>query len=288
MTKDVSEKRSEATKESLKEAWCTTGKRFRLGNTPYLTARPLVYGLDALPNTEVIRGAPSDLRRMLIGGEVDAAVLPSTDLPSFGERLSVLPVGCLAASGPTLMAKIFSQVRPEKLTLLWADRQSHSTAALVGVLWHQLYHRNLSIIPYDPRHDRLPRDAESALLIGDQVVVNPPMGYDWHIDPVVMWHEMTGLPFVFGVWATVRDDLRDGLYACLRDARRDGQKHLRDIAEQYAPAYHWPVDLALRCLDKEMQYEFTDACREGLNEFLELAAEAGLVDSPDPPVYYKP
>lgn len=288
MSKEVHAKTGEA-KETLRDTRrVITTRKFRLGSAPYLIARPLVYGLEASSTVEIVRAAPADLRRLLISGEVDAAVLPSIDLPSFGPRLSVLPAGCLAASGPTLMAKIFSQVKPDKLTLMWVDRQSHATAALVQVLWQSLYHRKLSVIPYDATRDKLPSDAQSAMLIGDHVVGNPPMGYNWHIDPVAMWHEMTGLPFVFGVWATLREDARAALYSQLETARQGGQEHLEQIAEQCAAAYDWPVDLALRCLSKELQYEFTDAHREGLEEFIEMATECGLLESPAPLNYYKP
>ena len=74
---------------------------------------------------------------------------------------------------------------------------------LVQVLWAGLYHRRLSVIPFDASRDRPPADAQAVLLIGDKVVTQPPMGFDWQFDPAAMWYEMAGLPFVFGVWCTM-------------------------------------------------------------------------------------
>ena len=90
-------------------------KRHRLGTFTYLPARALVYGLESCPKIELVCVVPSQLKRMLAGGEVHVALRPAMDLPCFGPRLTVLPAGCLAASGPTLLAKVFSQVKPEDI-----------------------------------------------------------------------------------------------------------------------------------------------------------------------------
>ena len=225
---------------------------------------------------------------MLIRGELDVAVLPSIDLPAFGSQLTVLLAGGLSASGPTSFAKIFSQVRPEQLTVLWADNDSRSAVALVQVLWHTMYRQRLSIIPFDATRDRIPPDAQAALLIGDRVVADPPIAFERLLDPVAMWFEMTGLPFVFGTWAALQGADCGRLYRRLRAARLHGQRHLEETAWRYAQGYDWPVDLAVRCLTREMDFDFTEDHREGLEEFIDLAADAGVIEAPYPLQYYRP
>lgn len=254
----------------------------------YLPARPLIYGLDGSQDVDLVRAPPARLKRLLAGGEVDAALLPTIDLPCFGQRLTVMPAGCLAGTGPTLLVKIFSQVKPENMSVLWSDSDSHATVALVQVVWANVYHRRLSVIPFDPSIGKAPPDADAAMLIGDKVVTDPPLGFDRHIDPVAMWYEMTGLPFVGAVWTTVCHKHLDELYAVLLEARQRGQQNLVEIATEYGPGYGWPADLAIRCLTQELQFEFTSAHREGMEEFLDLAAEGGLIDSPGPLNYYCP
>jgi len=263
-------------------------KRYRAGTPAYLPVRPLIYGLDDSPRITLVREAPSRFKRMLIRGDLDAAVLPTVDLPVFAEHVTVLPAGCVAASGSTLLAKIFSQVRPEEISTLWADTQSSSIVVLVQLLWRCLYRRRLSIIPFDSGSDRLPDDAQAALVIGDRVVADPPIYFDRHIDPVAMWYEMTGLPFVFGLWVALRQSECEALYRLLRAARLKGRRHLAQIAARYAPAYGWPLDLALRCLTEQLEFEFTEDHREGLEEFLELAAEADLIGEVHPLRYFRP
>ena len=47
--------------------------------------------------------------------------------------------------------------------------------------------------------------AEAVLLIGDKVVTDPAIGYDYQIDLGAMWYEMTGLPFVFAAWVLSKE-----------------------------------------------------------------------------------
>lgn len=284
----VTEKRQNPAESAQKVGPDRLGRQFRAGVVPFLPVRALIHGLDTGRAVDLIRTAPSRLKRLLANGELDAAFLSSIDLPCFGDRLTILQAGCVAASGPTLLAKIFSQVEAKNISVLWADRDSSSSVALVQVVWSKLFHRRISIIPFDPVPGQYPHDAEAILMIGDKVVTDPPIGFDRQLDPTAMWHEMTGLPFVFGVWATMHDSYCHPLYSILLAARQEGQRNLKKIASELAPAYGWPVDLATRCMMHELEFEFTDAHREGLEEFLEMAAECKLIDSPGPLKYHVP
>jgi len=288
MSGQLSQPERQSTEAERKAQTGSHSKRYRLGVVTYLPARALVYGLEASPGIELVRVAPARLKRLLAGGELDVALLPATDLPCFGERLTVLSAGCLAGSGPTLLAKIFSQVKPEDMSVLWADSGSRSSVALAQVVWSSLYHKRLSIVPFDPVGGSPPPDAEAVLLVGDKVVAEPPIRFERHYDPVAMWYEMTGLPFVGVVWATTRDKHCKELYEMLLSARQQGQRNLIQIATECGPAYGWPADLAVRCMTRDMQFEFTDAHREGMEEFLELAAELKLIEFPRPLRYYPP
>jgi len=289
VSEQVTQNEQKAAQQYQQEAHrASLAGEFRVGFASYLPVRPLIYGLDGVENVDLVRAPPSHLKRLLAGGEIDAALLPVTDLPCFGHRLTVLPAGCFAASGPTLLTKVFSQVKPEEVSVLWADSGSRSSVALVQVVWWNLYHRRMSIIPFDPSSGKAPPDAQAVLLIGDRVVTDPPLGFERHFDPVAMWHEMTGLPFVWTVWATTRQKHLAELYQLLLEAKQQGQANLVNIASEYGPAYGWPADLAVRCLARDMQYDFTEAHREGVEEFLELAAEQGLVEYSSPLRYYTP
>ena len=253
-------------------------RRHVIAAAGYLNARPLIEGLDATPRVEVLRDVPSRLRRKLAAGEAEAALLPSIDLQMIPGGLTVIRAGCVASVGMTLTVRIFSQVPASEISVLWADTDSHTSVALARVLWAQMYDRRLRIIPHDPAQGPPPEDAEAVLLIGDKVVTDPPIGYSYQIDLGAKWFEMTGLPFVFAIWAAPRSADTRVMSLLLDEARRLGQQRLTEIALEHGPVYGWPTDMAVRYLTECLQFEFTDACREGMEEFFDRARDCGVLD----------
>jgi len=251
----------------------------RIAVVPYLNSRPLICGLDERADVTLIRAVPSRLLSKLAGSEAEAALLSAIDLQRSGRPPRVIPAGCIASAGVTLTVRIFSQVPAKDISVLWADSDSHTSVVLARVLWAGSFNRQLHVIPFDAARASLPEDAEAVLLIGDKVVTDPPMGYDYQIDLGAMWYEMTGLPFVFAVWSAPAPADYQSLHELLSEARRKGQQQLEAIAQEYAPSYGWPVDLARRYLTEHLQFEFTDAHRDGMEEFFDRARECGVLRS---------
>ena len=260
-------------------------RRHVIAAAGYLNARPLIEGLDNTPRVQVLRDVPSRLRAKLAGGQAEVALLPSIDLQTIPSGLTVLRAGCVASMGTTLTVRIFSQVPPSEISVLWADTDSHTSVALARVLWAQMYNRRLRIIPHDPEQGHPPDDAEAVLLIGDKVVTDPPIGRNYQIDLGAKWFEMTGLPFVFAIWAAPRSADTRVMSLLLDEARRLGQQRLTEIALEHGPVYGWPTDMAVRYLTECLQFEFTDACREGMEEFFDRAGDCGVLDRVHPLEY---
>lgn len=251
----------------------------QIGVFPYLVARPLLVGLDKSPAVELIRAVPSEMCRLLSGDEVEVAMVEAMDLQRFGRPLSVLPAGCLAFGGPTLTFRLFSRVQPSMLGVVWADDGCRTVSALVRILWAASYGRSLRIVPFSPGRFGPPDDAEAAVVVGDRVVADPPLGYDYQIDLGAMWQRMTGLPFVLAVWAATDLAHMATLDKLLSESRRQGVAGLARIAEQHASAYGWPEDLARRELMENLQYELTSDHVEGLVEFFHMAETFGVIDA---------
>lgn len=264
-----------------------SGRRFRIAAKPHLFAQPLVYGIEDSPEVQLVVSSPPSLADMLLCCELDAALLPTVDL-CYASGFTVVPAGCVSSSGRSLTARVYSRVRPAKLTTLWADSESHTSTALAQVLWSHTYNSRLDIMPFSHESQDMAEDAEAVLMIGDKVVTEPPLGFDWQVDLSSMWFEMTGLPFVFEVWAAADPDDCSELYRILSDSRRYGLDHLEEIARRHASLFDWPSDLANLFLSRQLQFEFGEAQREGMEEFLSMAAECGVIDEHMPLRYYKP
>ena len=262
-------------------------RRNRIAAQGHLYARPLISGLEESAEVSLSVISPPSLADMLLCGELDAALLPSVDLQAVG-GLTVIPAGCVSASGVALVARIFSRVRPAQISALWVDVEAHTSVVLARVLWSNLFNTRLDILPYDPADLDAPDDIEAVLLVGDKVITAPPLGFDWQIDLAQMWFEMAGLPLVFAVWVAADAADAPELYRILSAARIRGSCNLDQIAQQHAMLYDWPADLASRYVNKHLHFEFADSQREGMEEFFHLAVECGAMDEFPKLRYYKP
>ncbi len=258
-----------------------------LGVVSFLNARPLIEGLDAGPALSLHYAVPSALPAMLRSGQVDAALIPVIDLarendPARGaepgrasgpwQRISDACIGC---NGETLTVRVFSRVPPEQMTVLYADDDSHTSIALARLIWKHWYQRPLTLAPLSSAASL--DDCESVLLIGDKVVTAPRSGFDHEIDLGGAWKAWTKLPFVFAVWAAPANRDHSRLAKLLSEARDRGIARASGIAAEMGPAHGWPVPLAEEYLTRRLVYTVTAPVREGMRQFLELAADEGII-----------
>lgn len=117
-------------------------------------------------------------------------------------------------------------------------------------------------------------DGDAVLLIGDKVVTAAPRGCGFEVDLGGAWRHLTGLPFVFAVWAGRSGRDWSAEAAELEAARDAGVARAAELAERHAPAHGWPIDLARRYLCETLSYRLTDRHLAGMRRFAELA---GLV-----------
>ncbi len=272
----------------------------------FLNARPLVFGLVDRPDVSLCYDVPARLAERLEAAVVDVALLPIIDVIRSAGRWPVVSDACIGCDGETMTVRVFSQCPPDRVRRLAVDADSHTSVALACVLWHELYERELELVPLDDRHDALDQH-EAVLLIGDKVVDPRRSGFAYEVDLGGAWRQHTGLPFVFAAWAagpTANSELGtapsencpadsplhlsgDGrsvggptrsLLCDLLSASRDvGVSRAAEIAEREGPAHGWPVPLAVRYLTRCLTFRMDARYVEGANRFARLCARLGLI-----------
>jgi chorismate dehydratase len=252
----------------------------RLGVVSFLNSRPLIEGLDGDPRVSLAFDVPSRLADRLAGGEVDVALVPIVDVLRSAGALHVVSDACIGCDGETMTVRVFSQVPPHRITTLWVDGDSHTSIALATVLWRELFGQAIELRPFDARRQKAV-ECDSVLLIGDKVVRSRFNGFAYEVDLGGAWRSMTGLPFVFAVWAARADGLTDERRAEISEllsvARDRGLERGREIAERDGPPRWWPVDLAVRYLTHSLRYRLDERYMEGADRFAALCVQAGLV-----------
>ena len=124
------------------------------------------------------------------------------------------------------------------------------------------------------------REAEAKLLIGDAALRSAFEDPTPHHDLGRLWLERTGLPMVFAVWACPEPlaeglaELEDALVSSVRLARAEPEQLAYEAAERYG----YPAGFLARYFEK-LRYRFGPRERAGLYTFLELARDAGLLET---------
>jgi len=257
-------------------------RKWRLGVVSYLNAKPLIQGLDGDPNLELLYDVPARLPALLDEGAVDVALVPVIDLVRNARRWSIVSDACIGCDGETLTVRVFSRVPPDTIRRLHVDGDSHTSACLASILWQEHFGRSLELLPLTGGESR--DECEAVLLIGDKVVTNTLIDHDIQTDLGQVWKSLTGLPFVFAVWAAPDDVDTAGFGERLSKARDAGVHSAAMIAADFGPGMGWPVALAQRYLTARLKYTLGRRERLGMNRFFELAGRHRLIPMVKEPV----
>lgn len=262
----------------------------RLGCVSFLNAKPLIEGVSERFGVDVRYDVPSQLLDDLLSGQVDVALCPVIDLFTSSEPLEIVPCGCIGCDGPTLTVRLYSQSPIEELDTIYADTDSHTSVALLRLLYRMRHNRTLNLIDFHARErvadGKMVEHPEAMLLIGDKVVTDSPpaVTYPYQLDLGEAWKELTGLPFVFAVWmtrpATRLGDLPEQLSETLEANLKPDQ--LETIIQTHAESHGWPADLAHSYLGRILSYRFESPQLEAVSRFAEHLIAHNLIRNPRP------
>jgi chorismate dehydratase len=242
----------------------------RLGRISYANMAPVFYRVDA--DVEEIQGVPTELNAMLLAGELDTAPISSIEYARNADRLRLLPRLCVASEGAVDSIQLVARAPLEEIRVVGVTPESATSVALTRVLLPDAAQAPLEA--YDSG------EAEAKLLIGDAALRSAFEDPTPHYDLGRLWLERTGLPMVFAVWACPEPladglaELEDALVASLRAARSEPERLAYEASERYG----YPPGFLARYFEK-LRYRFGPRERAGLYTFLELARDAGLLET---------
>ncbi|HET7625250.1 MAG TPA: menaquinone biosynthesis protein [Verrucomicrobiae bacterium] len=245
---------------------------FRVGSVRYLNAVPLTRGLE----DEIVFATPSKLAEMLRRDELDAALVSVTEV-LFSDRYDILDGIAIASLGEVKSVLLAHRKPLAEMTEVFCDTASLTSVSLLRVL---LAERGLKpefkpLASYQT--SELP---DYALLIGDPAL-DFVLGPHEHevLDLGAAWFELTGLPFVFAVWALRRGVENDVLRKRLREARDFGLDTLEHIIRNRT---EYDYEFRKDYLGWHIHYHLGADEKRGLRKFMELSAKHGLGDIHEP------
>lgn len=232
----------------------------RVGSVPYLNAVPLTRGLE----DQIVFAPPARLAELLRAGKLDAALVSVTEV-LFHDDYDVLDGISVASLGEVKSVFLAHRKPLEELQHIACDPASLTSVNLLKVL---LAERGLQpeFTPLPNYHDAPFHDG--VLLIGDPALQFLRAGHPHEIwDLGTAWNGLTGLPFVYAVWALRRGVDSAAIRHVLRDAKTFGLETLDQII---ASRSEFDADFRRDYLTWHIHFHLGADEKRGLARFVEL------------------
>jgi cyclic dehypoxanthinyl futalosine synthase len=258
-------------------------RRIRIAAVSFLNARPITYGLEqALGSADDERfhlsfDLPARCAERLATGDADLGLIPVGAYAASADELRIVPGIAIAGHAAVRTVLLVGQVPWEEMREIALDGASRSSAMLVRLLCHE---RGLKPTFREVPHDEVldaARGTTGALVIGDA-------GFDAgtlfpHVQDLgAAWHELTGLPFVYAVWAGRPGAVDADAIARLQRSLADGLAARPVIARAHAEAHGGDPAIYESYLSRNIRYHLGAAELSGMAAFFSRARAAGLIE----------
>lgn len=256
--------------------------KLRVGIVNFLNSKPLAWGFLKGHHADLFAPTyhpPAMVARLLGQGALDIGLIPSVEVQRI-PGLKILPDLCVASTHEVKSVILVSRGPLEQVKRVALDQNSRTSVALLRIL---LQERGIhpEYLHERPDPERMLSEADAALLIGDPALKVERDKYQV-IDLAAEWNALTGLPFVFAVWA-VRSgvDLPD-LAFYFKSSLRYGLSSVDTLSREAAAELGLDSADVRSYLTENLHYFLRQEELAGLEEFYRRAHAHGLILEPRP------
>ncbi len=264
----------------------------RMGRICYINVLPIYHAMD-LGRVEngfhQTLGTPAELNAALFAGRLDVSAISSYEYGRHFREYLLLPELSISTQGDAGSVLFFSRLpfnRLESQDVLLSAGSATSQALLKVILAEQYGCRPTYRV--GPVGDGFDPDCAALLAIGDEALrLQAGNHAPYVMDLGRAWHDFTGLPFVFGVWAVRRDfcarhpEAARALHRSLVEAKKMGVADLPAICLRAADRVPMTQDELLQYFHR-LNYDLDDTQQEGLTAFFNALHRLG--ELPEMPV----
>jgi chorismate dehydratase len=254
--------------------------RLKLGRVRYINCEPVYYALEhgIVPaDCEIHDGTPAELNGRLRAGDLDVSVISVMEAALRPQRYRLLPDLAIACDGAVESVVLASGRPVEELdgAPVALSRHSLTSVYLVKLLMEKAYHVRPRFLP-----DAEDASAAARLMIGDEALRMGPR-YPGTLDLGRAWHALTGLPFVFAVWAAraevwaaAEQEVRT-LYRALLASKAYSLANPEAMVALACERTGLSAEACRRYLRESLCFDLGPRHLEGLQTFLQFLADAG-------------
>jgi chorismate dehydratase len=260
-------------------------KKPRIAASSYLNTAPLIWSFTHGSQRDAVDlftdTAPARCAQMLAAGEVDAALVPIIEYQRIDD-ISIVPDVCVGSKTAVRSVVLVSRKNNlKKIERVALDESSRTSAALVKIIFLEF----LSVEPEwqsaAPNLHSMMQQADAALIIGD-----PAMSVaraQFHVfDLATLWHEFTGLGFVFAMWMVRNQSVEKVRAIDFAAARDEGLANLDQVIASYPHQMPFSADEMRQYLTDNIVFNVDEEMWKGLTRYFDLAQKHKLITSANP------
>jgi len=257
----------------------------RMGRIRYINVLPIYHAIDlgqVADGFHQVAGTPAELNQALSDGRLDLSAISSLEYGRHFRRYFLLPHLSISTRGDAGSVLFFSRLpfdRLESQDVLLSAGSATSQALLKVILREQYGCRPCYRV--GPVGDGFDPDCAALLAIGDEALrLKAASRAPYVMDLGRAWHDLTGLPFVFGVWAVRRDfcarhpQTARTLHRTLVEAKNLGLADLPEICRRAADVVPLTQPELLAYFHR-LNYDLDGAQLEGLTAFFSALHRLG-------------
>ncbi|MCS6874186.1 MAG: menaquinone biosynthesis protein [Pyrinomonadaceae bacterium] len=243
----------------------------RLSASSYSNTAPLIwsfiYGQNRGKYELILDNAPARSAELLAQDKVDFALVPIVAYQEIeGVKLvSDVCIGARQSVGSVCIITNGCELQNARKVAL--DISSKTSAVLTKIIFLEFLGFEPEWMVFKPDPKEMLEKADAALIIGDPALMIQDCK---KFDLAKLWHDFTGLGFVFAMWMTKRD-------SCSIDfasARDEGLEHLEEIVSNYQ-GIGLSREEFISYLEN-IAYEVEDSMLKGLELYFRLARKHGF------------
>lgn len=260
----------------------------KLGHIVYSNCFPVHAGIvtGKIPFPfKIVEGIPTALNRLLSEGSIDVSPSSSIEFAVNPGRYLILPGLSITARDRAMSIVLKSRVPLEALDgkTVALTTASATSVVLLRIILELQRGISPSFIVFEQGAEDPADRADAMLFIGDLALQTKADERFPHLfDLGALWHEATGLPFVFALWQVnykknIDKDLAV-LYDILQRSKAYGLAHLPELAQRHAGGFGLSPE-TLREYWNAFSNDLGEREQQGLLAYYEYAAELGAIES---------
>jgi chorismate dehydratase len=263
----------------------------RIGQIEYANCTPLFAALKKnfdCAGYEFVNGVPAQLNGMLSRCEIDLCPSSSFEYGKSPDRYYILPGLSISSIGAVKSVLLFSRLPIEELgdQTIGLTTESDTSVNLLKIILKTGYGFANDFRRSSLSLNEALQSFSALLLIGDSALREGMAQHGLHVyDLGALWHDLTGLPFVFALWIVtreaaemnVREEIRT-LGQRLLEAKSLAYDSYEEIAADAREA-EWMCRETLVEYWRTISYDLTERHMEGLKSFFRMSKGLGLLPS---------